>query len=73
MSYYNDGLRVINRLRLLRLQYFQSFMNIDIIMFILFYPLQRKKCLSYQTKQTRKHIKVLNKTVNTTLPFKEVN
>ena len=72
MSYYNDGLREINGLRILGAQYFQSFMNIDIIMFILLYPLQRKKGISYQTKQTRKHIKVLNKTVNTTLPFKEV-
>ena len=46
MSYYKDGLREINRLRLLRLQYFQSFMNNDIIMFVLFisfYPLQREK------------------------------
>ena len=72
MSYYNDDLRGINGLRLLGVQYFQSFMNIDIIMFVLFisyYPLQRKKGISYQTKQTRKHIKVLNKTFNTTLPF----
>jgi len=43
MSYYNDGLREINGLRLLGAQYFQSYMNIDIIMFILLYPLQRKK------------------------------
>ena len=54
MSYYNDGLREINGLRLLGVHYFQSFMNNDIIMFVLFisfYPLQREKryFLSNQT------------------------